>query len=46
MSKEALILMVVVQLTVIVLTTYFFIKVLRSPAKSEHDSYSENDDIP
>jgi hypothetical protein len=36
--------MIVVQVTVTVITAYFFMKVLRSPKKPEPDSYSENDD--
>jgi len=44
MSTSALILMIVVQVTVTVITGYFFMKVLRSPKKPEPDSYSENDD--
>lgn len=46
MSTSALILMVSVQVTVTVVTAYFFYRVLKSPAKPEPDSYSENDDDP
>ena len=46
MSTSALILMVSVQLTVTIVTGYFFYKVLKSPPKPEPDSYSENDDDP
>lgn len=42
MSTSALILMVLVQGTVIVLTAYFLIKVLRIPPKT--DSNAEEDD--
>lgn len=46
MSTSALILMVSVQVTVTLVTGYFFYRVLKSPAKPEPDSYSENDDDP
>lgn len=46
MSTSALILMVVVQLSVSVVTIYFFRKVLRTPPREEPDSYIENDDMP
>lgn len=45
MNSNALILMVVVQTLVILVTGYFFIKVLRTPPKPEPDSYTENDDV-
>lgn len=38
--------MVSVQLSVTVITIYFFLKVLRAPKKPEPDSYDENDDAP
>lgn len=46
MTNSALILMVLVQLTVTVVTGYFFFKVLKTPPRQEPDSYSENDNIP
>jgi hypothetical protein len=46
MNTSALILMVIVQVTVIILTSYFFYKVLRTPSREEPDSYSDNDDMP
>ena len=46
MTTSALILMVVVQVTVTVVTGYFFWKVLRTPPHQEPDSFSENDDEP
>jgi heme/copper-type cytochrome/quinol oxidase subunit 2 len=45
MSTSAFILMVLVQGTVIVLTTYFLIKVLRMPPKTNSDSEGENSSI-
>jgi len=44
MSSSALIMMVVVQVSVTIITGYFFYKVLVTPTKMEPDSYSENDD--
>ncbi len=38
--------MVSVQLSVTIITIYFFIKVLRAPKRAEPDSYVENDDEP
>ena len=46
MSTSALVLMVSVQVTVTLVTAYFFYKVLKTPPKAEPDSYSENDDDP
>lgn len=43
MTTSALITMVLVQVSVTVITAYFFIKVLRTPPKPEPDSYEEND---
>lgn len=40
MSASALITMILVQLTVTIITGYFFMKVLRTPPKKE-DSYPE-----
>ena len=44
MKTEAIITMVLAQGTVIVITAYFFYKVLTIKPKPEPDSYSENDD--
>jgi len=46
MTSSALILMILVQLSVTLITGYFFFKVLKTPPRQEPDSYSENDDIP
>ena len=35
--------MLLVQVSVTVITAYFFLKVLRTPKKPEPDSYEEND---
>lgn len=35
--------MVLVQVTVTLITGYFFIKVLRAPKKPEPDSFEDND---
>ncbi len=43
MNASALILMVATQLTVMVVTAYFFFRVLRAPQRPEPDSYSGND---
>lgn len=44
MSNSAFITMIVVQVTVTIITGYFFYKVLTIPPRAEPDSYSENDD--
>jgi heme/copper-type cytochrome/quinol oxidase subunit 2 len=46
MSTSAFLLMTIVQGTVVVVTVYFFLKVLRSPMQEEPDSFSENDETP
>ncbi len=46
MNTTALILMVIVQITVISITGYFFYRVLTIPPRQEPDSYDENDDVP
>ncbi|MDC0579386.1 hypothetical protein OAP11_01345 [Bacteroidia bacterium] len=46
MSNSALILMIVVQVSVTLISGYFFYRVLVTPPKPEPDSYSENDDDP
>ena len=45
MNTSALILMVCTQILVIATTLTFYIKVLRTPPKSEPDSYTDNDDV-
>jgi hypothetical protein len=45
MNTSALILMVLVQLTVISLTGYFFYRVVKTPPREEPDSYADNDDV-
>jgi hypothetical protein len=44
MTTSAAILMIVVQVSVICITAYFFVRVLRTPSKSEPDSFTENDE--
>ena len=44
MNSEALTLMVIVQLSVVSVSAYFFWRVLTAPHRPEPDSYSENDD--
>lgn len=46
MSNSALIMMVATQTIFVIITTFFFIKVLTAKPKPEPDSYSENDDEP
>lgn len=46
MSNGAFILMVVVQLSVTLITGFFFWKVLKTPPRAEPDSYADNDDDP
>jgi hypothetical protein len=46
MSNSAFITMIIVQVTVTIITGYFFYKVLTTPPRPEPDSYSENDDDP
>lgn len=41
MSVSAIITMLLVQVSVTLITGYFFLKVLRSPPKPEEDSYTE-----
>ncbi|MBK7038104.1 MAG: hypothetical protein KBF42_05570 [Chitinophagales bacterium] len=45
MSSEALIMMISTISVVAIVTTYFFWKVLKTPPKSEPDSYEDNDDV-
>ncbi|WP_201309315.1 hypothetical protein [Flavobacterium sp. MK4S-17] len=44
MKTEAIITMVTAQGLVIIITLYFFFRVLTTKPKEEPDSYSENDD--
>lgn len=43
MSNAAFWMMVITQVVVTGITTYFFFKVLKAPTKSETDSHEEND---
>ncbi|MDQ3534241.1 MAG: hypothetical protein M3421_01275 [Bacteroidota bacterium] len=42
MTTSAIIMMVIVQVTVALVTGYFFFKVLRIPKRKEPDSFTEN----
>ena len=44
MNTSALILMVTTMTAVIIITAYFFWKVLTIPPRPEPDSYTDNDD--
>jgi hypothetical protein len=44
MTTSALITMLVVQITVTLITGYFFFRVLRAPKRPEPDSYTDNDE--
>lgn len=46
MTTAAFVLMVTVQLTVTIVTAYFFWKVLNTPPRPEPDSYEDNDNDP
>jgi hypothetical protein len=46
MTTSALIMIILTQGTVLGATIYFFRKVLKTPAKSEPDSFSDNDNEP
>lgn len=46
MTTSALIMMILVQVSVTVITIYFFVKVLKAPKREEPDSFVENDDEP
>jgi heme/copper-type cytochrome/quinol oxidase subunit 2 len=46
MTTSAIIMIVLTQGIVLAATIYFFWKVLKSPAKPEPDSFSENDNDP
>lgn len=43
MSAEGLTMMLATEITVTLITAYFFFKILRTPKKQEPDSFSEND---
>ncbi|MBI4930609.1 MAG: hypothetical protein HY841_07595 [Bacteroidetes bacterium] len=45
MNTSALIMMVTTEAIISAITFYYFWKVLKTPAKKEPDSYSENDDV-
>ena len=45
MTTSALIMIILTQGTVIAATIYFFRKVLKTPGKSEPDSYLDNDPV-
>jgi hypothetical protein len=42
MSTSAILLMLFVKVSVIFITTYFFIRVIKTPDKPEPDSYLDN----
>lgn len=44
MTTAALITMILVQVSVTIITLYFFFKVLKAPKQSEPDSFEDNDD--
>jgi len=46
MNTDALVMMLAAEGVVTFFVLYFFIRVLKSPAEPEPDSYSENDDEP
>jgi hypothetical protein len=43
MSTEGLSMMLVTEISVTLITFYFFVKILKTPNKQEPDSFSEND---
>ncbi|MFM1884242.1 MAG: hypothetical protein RL168_426 [Bacteroidota bacterium] len=43
MTDSAFWMMLITQVTVTAITAFFFVKVLRAPAKPEPDSYEDND---
>jgi hypothetical protein len=45
MNNSALFLMISSEVVITAVTIYFFWKVLKTPPKSEPDSFSENDDL-
>jgi hypothetical protein len=44
MNSSALIMMITTEVIVTLVTGYFFLRVLKTPPKSEPDSFIENDD--
>lgn len=44
MNSTALTMMLVTEIAVTCITVYFFYRVLKTPPKSEPDSYEDNDD--
>ena len=46
MNTSALVLMLLTMIVVTSVTVYFFVKVLRTPPRTEPDSYRDNDDEP
>jgi hypothetical protein len=44
MNTSALVMMFASMITITVITTYFILKVLKTPPKPEPDSYQFNDD--
>lgn len=44
MSTEALVTMLLAQISILSLTLYFYRKVLKAPKKQEPDSYADNDE--
>jgi heme/copper-type cytochrome/quinol oxidase subunit 2 len=44
MTTSALIMMILVQVSVTIITIYFFVKVLKTPKREEPDSFTDNDD--
>lgn len=45
MNTSALVTMIIAQGIVILVTIYFFIRVMKTPPKPEPDSYEDNDDV-
>lgn len=45
MSTTALTMLLAAEIIISAITIYFFVRVLRTPAKPEPDSYSANDDV-
>lgn len=43
MTTIAIVTMILIQVSVTIITGYFFLKVLRTPKKPEPDSFEEND---
>ena len=45
MTTSALLMMLTTSILITVITVYFAYKVLKTPPKSEPDSYEDNDDV-